>query len=329
VSVAWTYSPWPNNHPFPGSSVWTYRGPDRILIGSSAINSLPAHTLSPSLRILLAVLLAIGSIVVDYRYRQLDRLRSALSVVAYPVYYTADLFTTLARKLQGYLITEEELRRSNRSLYRNNLVLRARLQQLEALEAENLRLRDLLGSSLRLGNRVLIAEVMGVTLDPYRQQIVIDRGTASGVFVGQSVLTADAVMGQIIYVSPRSATVLLITDASHGLPVQVERNGLRAVAQGMGDIQRLELSHLPRNADVRTGDLLMTSGLGSRFPAGYPVARVAAVHQESGQPFVTAIAEPLAHLHRNREVLLVWTLLPSPLVGKLTVGTDRDSREAP
>jgi len=257
--------------------------------------------------------LAIGLIVVDHRYQYLDPLRSTLSVIVYPVYYVAGLPSSLARKVQDHLAQKEELRRRNRSLYRDNLELKARLQRSEALEAENIRLRDLLGAALRMGARVLIAELIAVDLDPYRQQVMIDRGAASGVFVGQPVLDANAVMGQVTRVDPLSATVLLITDASHGLPVQINRNGLRTVARGTGFINRLELSHLPKNADVRAGDLVVTSGLGGHFPPGYPVAQVAEVRQGSGEPFATVIAEPSARLDRSREVLLVWP--PAPDTG--------------
>jgi len=248
--------------------------------------------------------------VADHRYQYLEPLRSTLSVIVYPVHYLTGLPSILIRKIRDHFARKEELRRRNRSLYRDNLALKAQLQRLEALETENIRLRDLLGSSLRMGNRVLIAELMAVDLDPYRQQVMIDRGAASGVFVGQPVLDADAVMGQVTRVDPFSATVLLITDAGHGLPVQINRNGLRAVARGTGFINRLELSHLPKNADVRAGDLVVTSGLGGRFPPGYPVARVAEVRQESSELFATVIAKPSARLDRSREVLLVWTLEP-------------------
>lgn len=253
-------------------------------------------------------MIAIGLVVADHRYQHLDPLRSTLSVVVHPVHYVAGLPSSFARKMRDHLIQREELRRRNRSLYRDNLELKARLQRSEALEAENVRLRDLLGASLRMGDRVLIAELMAVDLDTYRQQVMIDRGASSGVFVGQPVLDANAVMGQVVRVDPLSATVLLITDASHGLPVQINRNGLRTVARGTGFINRLELSHLPKNADVRAGDLVVTSGLGGHFPPGYPVAQVAEVRQESGKPFATVIAEPSTHLGRSREVLLVWPL---------------------
>jgi len=268
--------------------------------------------------VLVAVVLSIVLIVADHRQHHLDMLRSTLTVVIYPLYYLANLPDNLARLMDGRLASETELRQANTTLRRENLALRARLQQFEALEAENMRLRDLLGSSLKLGDRVVIAELLSVDLDPYRQQVIINKGAASGVFVGQPVLDANAVMGQVVRVDPLTSAVLLITDAAHALPVQINRNGMRAVAAGTGIVNRLELPNLPNNADVRKGDLLVTSGLGGHFPPGYPVALVSEVRREPGMPFATIVATPTARLDRSREVLLVWTLPTSLLGGALT-----------
>jgi rod shape-determining protein MreC len=277
--------------------------------------------------VLLAVVLAIGLIVADHRQHHLDALRSTLAVVVYPLHYLASLPDSMGRALQGRLATEEELRRSNDELRRDNLMLKARLQQFEAMETENMRLRELLGSSFKLGDRVLIAEILSVDLDPYRQQVLVNKGGSSGVFVGQPVLDANAVMGQVVRVNPLSATVLLITDAAHALPVQINRNGLRTVATGTGLVNRLELTHLPKNSDVREGDLLVTSGLGGHFPPGYPVARVSEVRREPGKPFATVVATPNARLDRSREVLLVWTL-PSSLLNEALTGKEDPPGEA-
>jgi len=276
-------------------------------------------------RVLIAAGLSIALIVADHRQQHLEQLRSTLAVIVYPLHYLASLPDTLGQALQGRLAKEEELRRSNRELQRDNLMLRARMQQFESLESENRRLRDLLGSSIRIGERVLIAELLSVDLDPYRQQVLINKGSATGIFPGQPVLDANAVMGQVVQVNPLTSSVLLITDASHALPVQINRNGLRTIAAGTGLINRLELSHLPNNADVREGDLLVTSGLGGHFPPGYPVARVAEVRHEPGKPFATVIATPTARLDRSREVLLVWTLPTSLLDGALTEAQTKTS----
>lgn len=249
-------------------------------------------------------------IMAEHRFQQMDSVRTLLSFLGYPVVYVAGIPARLSDWVNDALLSEDTLRLRNQGLHQANLVLRARLQQLEALEAENMRLRDLLGSSFKIGDRVLIAELISVDLDPYRHQVMINKGTSSGVFAGQPVLDAKAVMGQVIRVTPGTATVLLITDAVHALPVQVNRNGLRTIAEGTGFINRLQLPHLPNNADIQEGDLLVTSGLGGHFPPGYPVAQVTEVQREPGKPFATVLATPSAHLERTREVLLVWTLAP-------------------
>lgn len=246
--------------------------------------------------------------VLDHRFHQTEAIRSALSVVAYPFQLTANLPATFGTWLSDQLASQHSLQKRNKQLERENLILRSELQQFEALRSENERLRDLLGSSYKVGNRVLVAELLGVDLDPYRQQVMIDKGNTSAVFEGQVVLDANAVMGQVIHVTPQTATVLLITDPNHSLPVQVLRNGLRTIAAGSGQVNQLELPYLPNNADIEAGDLLVTSGLGKKFPAGYPVAKVVEVLTEPGKPFARVVAEPLAKLDRSREVLLVWEI---------------------
>jgi rod shape-determining protein MreC len=272
------------------------------------------------------VVLSIGLITADRRFHHMEAVRTVLSTLTYPLVFVASLPARSFEWVSGALVSRRQLEARSASLHEENLTLRARLQQLEALEAENMRLRDLLGSSFKIGDRVLIAELISVDLDPYRQQVVINKGSGSGAFVGQPVLDANAVMGQVVRVTPRTATVLLITDAAHALPVQVNRNGLRTIAEGTGFINTLQLPHLPNNADIREGDLLVTSGLGGHFPPGYPVARVSSVRREPGKPFATVTATPSAHLERAREVLLVWTLTLTPPEPR-TAGPDADPRE--
>ncbi len=256
------------------------------------------------------MVLSLALMVDDSRNHHLEFLRSSLAVALYPMQYLAALPSRLSRAVDGRLADEADLRERNALLEQENLKLKGRMQTFAALEIENRRLRDLLGSSFDVGERVLIAELLQVDLDPYHQQVLVDKGSTSGVFVGQPVLDADAVMGQVISTNPLTSTVLLITDASHSLPVQVNRNGLRTVANGTGLVNRLRLPHLPENADIRVGDLLVTSGLGGVFPPGYPVARVTEVGFEPRSQFAIVTAEPTARLDRSHEVLLVWTLAP-------------------
>lgn len=254
------------------------------------------------------MVISLALMVADHRQHHLEGIRATLSVLLSPLRVIVNLPHTAGQWFSETLASRDRLQQENQELRKENLLLQARQQKLAALEAENMRLRNLLDSSFKIGDRVLIAELVAVDLDPYRQQVLVNKGSSSGVYEGQPVLDADAVMGQVTHVTPFSSTVLLITDAGHALPVQVNRNGLRTVAVGTGRINRLELPHLPNNADIRIGDLLVTSGLGGRFPPGYPVAVVTSVEREAGQPFAKVTARPSAHLERTREALLVWTL---------------------
>ncbi len=265
------------------------------------------------------MILSLVLMILDHRQNHLESLRSTLSVALYPIQYLASLPLVLGGAVSDAFSSRSEIQTERAQLHEENLHLRARLQKFEALEAENTRLRALLDSSFKVGDRVLIAELISVAQDPFRQQVLINQGKNAGVVKGQPVLDANAVVGQITHINPITSTVLLITDASHALPVQVNRNGLRTIALGTGLINKLELPHLPNNADVRPGDLLTTSGLGGRFPPGYPVAEVTEVRREPGRPFASVTARPTAHLDRIREVLLVWTLSPETVTAPDTL----------
>jgi rod shape-determining protein MreC len=175
------------------------------------------------------------------------------------------------------------------------------------LTEQNVRLRELLNSSSLVDERVLVAELVGVDPNPFTQRILINRGERDGVFLGQPVLDAAGLMGQVVEVTPYTARVLLITDITHSLPVQVNRNGLRAIASGTGNNEWLELRFIGDTADIRLGDILVSSGLGQRFPAGYPVGRVISVSQDPAKPFADVRVTPTAQLSRSRYMLLVFS----------------------
>ncbi len=275
---------------------------------SVAIKPIFAQGPSQTTRLVVAVVLSLVLLVVDHRFHHLQQLRGTLAFLTYPLHYLADLPFTASNWLDETTSSREALMAQNRELLDINLHLRAELQKYESLQAENLRLRDLLDSSFKVGDRVLVAELSSVDLDPYKQQVIVNKGSTSGVHEGQPVLDAHAVMGQVINVTPLSSTVLLITDTSHALPVQVLRNGLRTIAVGTGRITELKLPYLPTNSDIVEGDLLVTSGLGGKFPPGYPVATVTRIDRSPDAPFSSIVAQPRAHLDRSREVLLVWTV---------------------
>ncbi len=253
------------------------------------------------------MLLSILLMTLDHRQHHLDSVRTALSVMVYPLQLLVDLPRATGQWFRESLATRRELQEDNASLRTQHLVLNTQLQKLEALEAENRRLRALLDSSFQVGDRpMLIAALLSVDMDPYRHQIQINKGSLDRLYEGQPLLDSQGVMGQLIDVGPFTARAMLITDPSHAIPVQVNRNGLRTIALGTGSIDRLDLPHIPNNADIRVGDLLVTSGLGGRFPPGYPVADVTAVEQDPGDTFSHISARPRAALDSSREVLLVW-----------------------
>jgi rod shape-determining protein MreC len=266
----------------------------------------------PSLgaRLLLLAVASVALMVLDHRYGHLEAIRIGLSVLVYPVRVAVDLPFSATRWAEGNLRDRATLRAENEALRESELDTRARLQQLAALEAENARLRALLDSSAKVADRVLVSEIMSVDLDRFHHRILIDKGTHHGAFRGQALLSADGIVGQITRAEPFTSEAILISDPSHALPVEINRNGLRAIAVGSGDLTRLSLPFLPNNADVEVGDLLVSSGLGGAFPAGYPVAVVRSIERDPGEPFANVIAEPTAALNRTREVLLVWSGKP-------------------
>lgn len=244
--------------------------------------------------------------VMDHKYKSLESLRGGLSVIVYPIQLLVELPAAVSDWFGESLSTRRRLQEENDSLRTQQFMQKAQMLKLAALEAENIRLRELLDSSFQVGEKRLIAELMSVNLDPYKHQIVINKGELDDIYPGQPLLDAKGVMGQIVHAGPYTSTAVLITDPSHAIPVQVNRNGLRSIALGSGTINRLDLPYIPINADIQPGDLLITSGLGGRFPPGYPVAVVEAVQHDPGRTFSQVVAAPLAHLNRSREVLLVW-----------------------
>ncbi len=272
----------------------------------------PLFTQGPSLtaRLVTFALASIILMTVDQRLHRLENVRAGLSAMLYPLQQLVDLPSAGFNWLSDTLSSHTQLLHENRMLRDQRLLLQTRMLRYEALQAENKRLKLLLDSSVKLEGRSLVAELLEVDLDPGKHQIVIDKGSRHGVFEGQPLLDATGIMGQILHVGPFSSTAILITDPDHALPVQVNRNGLRTIAVGTGDLHRLDLPYVPNNADIRVGDLLITSGLGGRFPADYPVAIIAKVVANPAGPFAKVSAIPTAHLDRSREVLLAW---PAPV----------------
>ena len=256
--------------------------------------------------------LSVALMLVDARLDTLKPVRSQLGLVLTPVYWLADLPVRLWQGVTEQFSSHSELLAENEKLKAEALLLQRRLQKLATLTEQNVRLRELLNSAALVDDKVLVGELIGVDPNPFTQRILIDKGEKDGVFLGQPVLDARGLMGQVVEVMPYSSRVLLLTDTTHSIPIQVNRNGLRAIAGGTGNPERLELRHVADTADIKEGDLLVSSGLGQRFPSGYPVATVTEVIHDSGQPFAIVRAMPTAALNRSRYVLLVFTDARTP-----------------
>ena len=244
----------------------------------------------------------------DHRTNYVDTLRSSIAVLVYPFQYLVNFPANVGDWASESFTSRKTLQEENSTLRTQNLILTTQLQKLNFIESENIHLRNLLESSKRVGERILIAELLSIDMDPYKQQVTINKGSASNddIYTGQPFVDAKGVMGKLVHIAPLSSTALLITDPSHVLPVQVNRNGLRAIAKGTGNRSRLEIPHLPNNADIKVGDLLVTSGLGCVFPVGYPAAVIVEINLDPSLPFAEVLAEPIAELDRSSEILLVW-----------------------
>ena len=259
------------------------------------------------LRLLLLAGLSILILYIDNRQNHLDAVRKAIGATVYPLRIIVDAPVSTWRWARETTASRNALELENSRLGVERLLTQARLQRYAALEAENARLRAMLEARERVREQVRVAEILSVSANPFRHVIVIDRGTTDGVYDGQAIVDAEGVLGQVIEAGVASAQCLLISDPGHDLPVEVNRSGLRTIARGTGDFSTLDLPFLPNNADIEPGDLLVTSGLGGAFPAGYPVAVVESVNRVPQEPFATVTARPSAALNQVREVMLIWT----------------------
>ncbi|MFQ2821986.1 MULTISPECIES: rod shape-determining protein MreC [Aeromonas] len=262
---------------------------------------------SLQLRLFLAVIISIAAIVADSRFGVFTHVRVYLSSLVSPLQYMANAPGTLLDTMSTQVQTRADLIEQTKQQEQQLFTLRSRLLKMDHLEHENQRLRELLGSPVHKESRKMVAELLSVDSDPFSHQVLINKGALDGVYNGQAVINDQGVIGQVLHVGSTTSRVLLITDSSHGIPVRVLRNDLRAIASGSGELDKLELRNLPRNTDIQVGDLLVTSGLGGRFPEGYPVATVTRSEYVEGKPFAQVEAKPLVELDRLRYLLLLWT----------------------
>jgi rod shape-determining protein MreC len=284
----------------------------RIQFREAPIKPLFLQQPSPTLRVVIFAIVSIVLMTLDHRYRYFDLLRARLAFMLSPIEYLVDAPVTAAQWVSTSLQERGRLLSENASLREQNLMLQARLQRFDDLQNENNRLRLLLGSSVKISKRMLVAEVMAIDLDPFNRRMVINKGQSHGVEAGLPLLDAQGVLGQIAHVSAYSSTVILITDPAHALPVQVARTGLRTLAEGTGADNFLALLYLPNNVELQIGDIVVTSGLGGTFPAGYPVGTVAEIKADDDESYTQALVKPYSLLDRNRELVLIWPETPAP-----------------
>lgn len=256
-----------------------------------------------TLRLLAYLALGIALIILDHRGGWLDRAREQADLATQPLWWVAGLPGRLTTRMQDDAASHNRLTSENRNLRNELLIANARLTRLRTAAVDNAQLRALLGAAEGRGLDVQLAPILNIDLDPTRQRLVLDAGSSDGVHLGQPVIDAGGLMGQITQVTPSHSTVLLLTDPDHAVPVVVSRNGVRLIVYGRGG--RLELSDVPMNTDVKVGDLIVTSGLGGRFPAGFPVGTVTDLRPDDSRAFLIGELKPAAQLDRGRDVLLL------------------------
>jgi rod shape-determining protein MreC len=277
------------------------------MVDSRRNSSNPARIPALGTRTLVLVLISILLMYFDHRENHLDTVRNGIGVAVYPIQLIVDAPFRFWDWLGESTTSRNDLERELGRLKAERLLTNARLQRLTALEAENARLRALLDARSKVRDEIRVAEIMAVDANPYEHSLVIDIGSRDGAYDGQAIVSADGVVGQVIKTGLMTSQAVLISDTDHALPVEVNRNGLRTIAVGTGEIDRLDLPFLPNNADIRAGDLLVTSGLGGAFPAGYPVAVVDTVTRIPQESFADVNAKPSAALDQVREVMLIWS----------------------
>ena len=281
------------------------------MVASRDNSSSPGRIPALGLRLLGLTVISILLMFFDNRDNHLDAVRTTIGAALYPVRVIVDAPISFWHWLGESTTSRTDLNRELARLKSERLLTNARLQKLNSLEAENARLRAMLGAREQVRERTRVAKIMSVDANPYNHSLVIDVGTRDGAADGYALVDADGVVGQIIEAGPMTSLAMLISDTDHALPVEVNRNGLRTIVVGTGKIDQLELPFVVNNADIEVGDLLVTSGLGGAFPAGYPVAVVDTVTRIPHEPYADVTATPAASLGQVREVLLILTQQPA------------------
>ena len=259
----------------------------------------------PRFSFLLLIIITLGIVIADLQGNAMRPIRSAMLVVLTPVQWLVDIPSNFADDISAVLVERAALVKDNNQLRSSSIILERKVQQMMVVRGGNIGLRGLLNASASVDDKVLLAELIGINPDPFQHQVILGKGSEDGVYIGQPVLDAGGIMGQVVEVSLYTNRTMLVTDSRHALPIEVVRNGMRAIALGKGNHAELDITHIPDNADIRVGDLLVSSALGGRFPYGYPLARVAFVERDPSRKFMIVKAKPLARLNNSRYVLMV------------------------
>ena len=255
---------------------------------------------------MLAVVLSILLIVLDYRFKTFSGVRVYLNSMVAPLQYMANMPSEAMSWLTKELATKQRLLEENAQLTHQATLLSEERLRYQFLKKENDRLRTLLGSPVREDARKMVAELMAVDSNPYSHQIVIDKGAVHGVYQGQAIIDEHGIVGQVLQVATTNSRILLISDLTHATPSRLQRNDVRIIATGSGALNELVIEHVAHSTDIREGDVLISSGLGKVFPEGYPVATITSVVRDESRPFTTIKAEPAAKLDRLKYLLLLW-----------------------
>jgi rod shape-determining protein MreC len=258
-------------------------------------------------RMILAVAVSIGLMVADHKGHHLERIRDALSILLYPVQAAAGIPSAIGSGVASFFTSKNKLEEANAVLREEQALMQARLQQFDSLEQENQRLRQMLGSATRVAERALSAEQIEISQEPFARKILIARGQRDGTYIGQPVIDAHGIVGQVTELRHNTQSrVTLITDPGHAVPALVNRNGLRALVFGTGNPDTLNIPYLTAAADIKEGDTLVSSGMGGTFPPGYPVATVTKIVNDPNESFLEITARPVAKLNHSKQVLLIW-----------------------
>lgn len=240
-----------------------------------------------------------------HQHHRLNSIHTTLSSLVSPVQQLVNGTGQVFHHMRTYCATQHTLLKENTELKETVFLQKAQLQTFRALEAENVQLRALLQSSARLGAHLLVAEIVKVDADPFKHQVLLDKGKQAGIYVGQPVLDAEGVIGEVIEVFEKTSRVILLSDSSYGIPIENVRNGVRGIVMGTGTVNTLSLHYVPNTVDIQIGDVLVTSGLGGRYPAGYPVGEITEVNRDVSDSFASIHLKPSARLDRTRRVLLI------------------------